>query len=134
LEQPLQHLAAARAAQDEAVNLLSPPAQLPAAVQAKQRAVTELEAALQSFAVGQQNSEGEPDNDDDQMDMNDSDQVSDLTSPFRPLQSDFLSDPVNRALPKPNFSAENLLEEERANATMRVKNKAARITPGEKDW
>lgn len=133
LEEPLQHLAQARLAQDEAVKLLGPLDQLSSAIQAKGRAVNELTAALQAFATPQ-SGEGDESDAMDDGDMTDTTDSDNAESQSLPMKGDFLSDPVSRALPKPNFSPQEILQEEEANAQTRSKNKPARVGHGEKDW
>ncbi len=130
-DEPLQHVTLARAAQDRAVRLLGPLEQLRPAVEAKQEAVKELTAAL---AAGQQGQDDQKSDDAEDSDMADSSDSDNTSNQSMPTKSDFLSDPVNRALPKPNFSPEEILQEEQANAQARTKNQPARVGKGEKDW
>lgn len=129
-DEPLTHVQRAHDAQENAADLFGPPDQLKPAVQAQQRAVQELEAALK--ALNDQNNQGDPESDSSEGDeSSDSDNAPDQSAP---LQGDLLSDPVNRALPRPSFSAEDIMQEEQANAQTRAKNKPARVGEGEKDW
>jgi hypothetical protein len=133
-DEPLQHVTLARAAQDRAVQSLGPLDQLPPAVQSQQRAVNELAAALAALSNGQSGQDDQNSDDSDDSDTSDSSDSDNAASQSMPTKSDFLSDPVNRSLPKPNFSSEDILKEEQANARTRTKNQPARVGKGEKDW
>ena len=133
-DEPLQHLILARAAQDRAVKLLGMLDQVKPAVQAKQQTVNELEATLAALAAGQSSQSDQESEDSDDSDMTDSADSDNAASQSMPVKGDFLSDPVNRSLPQPNFSPADILQEEQANAQTRTKNQPARVGKEEKDW
>ncbi len=133
-DEPLGHINRAREAQDLAVTLLGPLDKLSPAVDAKQTAVTELEAALKSLSASQTGEDEQPDQNDASEMTNtsaDSDNPADRSMASR---GDLISDLVNRVLPRPNYSVEDILNEEQANAQVRTRNKGSRVTEGEKDW
>ena len=133
-DEPLRHLTLARAAQDRAVKLLGPLDQVKPAVQAKQQSVSELEATLAALAAGQSGQSDQKSEDGDDSGMADSAASDNASSQSMPMKGDFLSDPVNRSLPQPNFTPADILQEEQANAQTRTKNQPARVGKGEKDW
>jgi len=106
LRKPLEHVARARVAQDSAVQLLGPLEQLRPALDAKLLAVNELEAALALLASGQ-SAEGDPSADQQPEELTTAESES-AADQSLPMQGDFLSDLVNRSLPRPNYSAQEI--------------------------
>lgn len=135
-DEPLKHLTQARTAQDAAISQLGPLEQLNPALKGKKTAVDELEAALNSMSSGQSD-EGESSDESEESETGEEGEESDsesTDSQSMQMSGDLMSDPANRALPKPNFSPEDILQEEQENAESRTKNKPSRVGKGEKDW
>jgi hypothetical protein len=132
---PLEYMETARQAQDRASGLLGPLEQLSGAVTAKSEATEALKAILEELAGNQ--GEGDEFSEDDWDEYDESEMASDQSGaahPSMPAGGDLRSDFVNRALPQPNFSVEELLAEEEANNQVRAERQPARVSEVEKDW
>ena len=132
-EEALDHLGLARTAQEDAASKFGPLPQWHPASNAAQTAKKEINAALESLTAKNNNSgQGEPkDNDEESDDSSQSD-----SSPNQSLMpgGDLHSDPTQRELPKPNFSEQEIFDEEKANEESRAKKPPNRVGAGEKDW
>ncbi|MES2309129.1 MAG: hypothetical protein V4507_09760, partial [Verrucomicrobiota bacterium] len=137
-DEPLAHIAQAVVDQKASVELLGPLNLLVRATKSEQQAATEIETAIkfldsQSSRSQDSDSDSNENSDEDQQEMNESDDSTPSDSSMK-MQGESWTDMVNHSLPKPNFSAEQILQEEEENAATRAKNKPARIEKGEKDW
>ncbi|MDP6504275.1 MAG: hypothetical protein QF886_11705 [Planctomycetota bacterium] len=135
LDQPMKHMAAARAAQDNAVSLLERIDRINPAVASKRKATNELQALLDLLGGDQEEGEDFEDEDWDDYDQNemntdDTGQASRSTATDGAMRSDF----VNRSLPVPDYSVEDILEEEAANNQIRAKKRSDRVGEVERDW
>ncbi len=134
-ERPLELMATARQAQDRATGLLGPLDQLSDAVAAKSEATEALKEILKELAGDQ--GEGDEFSDEDWDEYDESEMSSDQSGAADQSMAaagDLRSDFVNRALPRPNFSVEDLLAEEQANNQLRAERQPERVSEVEKDW
>jgi tetratricopeptide (TPR) repeat protein len=135
LDQPLKHMSVARTAQNRAVSLLERIDKIIPAVASKGKATNELKALLDLLGDEEEESEDFEDEDwedydESEMNTDDSGQADRSAATDGAMRSDF----VNRALPVPDYSVEDILDEEASNNQIRAKKQSNRVGEVEKDW
>ncbi len=107
------------------------------AVASKNEATQALKEILKELAGDQGEGEGDEFSDEDWDDYDESEMSSDQSGAADQSMAsagDLRSDFVNRALPRPDFSVEDLLAEEESNNQLRAERQPARVSEVEKDW
>lgn len=139
----IEHLKQARSAQDSAAASLQPETlQWPNASSSLMIAGRKMQEALQQLSDQNANQNTEPSSDendfsdwefDEDMEWSESDLSSDMSMPMS--SQNFKTALESRALPVPNYTAEEVLAEEAANQEQRAQKKAERAGAGvEKNW